>query len=116
MAELAEAWGWTEREVDEAVWYNVPKYLTLVRRQRAKRLQDELMVAKVQGDGVQKMFSQLKKQLEEPKDQDERLTEADGLEKRAVAAESLGDLVGAKTMRDRAGYLRSVVKRGLDLG
>lgn len=108
MAELAAAWGWTEQDVNGCVWYHVPRYLVAARKDRAKKMQDQLLVARAQGEAFSSLLKYLERIIEGPKDP--RLAEAEQLENWArLAPEDK-----AEQMRKRAAYLRTCVRYNLE--
>lgn len=108
MAELASAWGWTQQDVDACVWYHVPRHLVSARKDRAKKMQDQLLVVKAQGEAFTNLIKYLERIIDGPRDP--RLLEAEQLE----AWSRLAPPDKAKSMRERAAYLRTCVKYNLE--
>lgn len=91
------------------IWYNVPKYVALGRRKRARRRQEDYLLLRTHGDILRDYLKGLTEDAQEPKAQDPRIKTAQQLEALAL----LLPPKRAETALGQARYLRACVKYGL---
>jgi hypothetical protein len=115
IAEIASEWGWTEKDVNECVWYNVPKYLAEVRKAKARRLLNDVAVEKLQGkqltDWAARLEAQAKDEAEETVSKDVAM-----LKRMIGVARAFGNADKAKELSAKAAYLEACMKYGVENG
>jgi hypothetical protein len=121
-AEFASAWGWTPADVNACVWHEVRPLLLLARRDKAGKRHDALLMARAV-QGWNKDFVAWLKALgeasEPPKDEedlDPRIIEARQMENTAKTALAFGNKAASEKAMQKAKYLRSIVKYGIQEG
>ena len=75
-------------------------------------MQEDLLIAKVQGEAIKELAESLQKSIDGPGDP--RIEEAKALERLALLAERFKGFETAKVHRQRAKYLRACFRRGID--